>query len=324
MSTNLTTIPKRRIGTYTGTRRGPLVVVLTAMHGNEPAGVAAMEEVFQMLEREPSVNPEFEFAGRIVGLIGNRMAYATRQRFIERDLNRLWHPDSIHAIRTQAPSKRDPEGREAVELFEAIQAELIDYQPDTLVLVDLHTTSAAGGIFTIPLEQDPHSLELARELHAPVVLGLLQGLGGTMLHFAAANGFKTQQWPESTQCVAFEAGQHDDPLSVSRAISAVINAMRGVGCVRPEDVDNRHDAILREYAAQLPEVTRITHVQHLSQGDGFLMRPGYANFQRIKAGEHLADTTNGPILAPHDGRILMPLYQPQGSDGFFVVEEVEG
>jgi succinylglutamate desuccinylase len=52
------------------------------------------------------------------------------------------------------------------------------------------------------------------------------------------------------------------------------------------------------------------------------MRPGYVNFQPIQQGEHLANDTTGPVLAPEDGLILMPLYQPQGSDGFFVVQEI--
>jgi succinylglutamate desuccinylase len=314
--------PQRLIGRYDGQERGPLVVVLAAMHGNEPAGVLAMHEVFRMLEHEPSDNPDFVLSGRVVSLIGNLTAYQSHQRYIQRDLNRLWQHDNIAAIMAQPTDQRGPEANEAIGLLDAIQAELFDYQPDTLVIIDLHTTSAAGGIFTIPLEHCVKSMALARELNAPVVLGLLQGLEGTMLHFAAANGFAIEDWPKSTECVAFEAGQHEDPLSVSRAISAVINALRGIGCVRPEDVDNRHDAILRTYAAALPEVTRISYVQHLSPDDGFVMRPGYVNFQPIVAGEHLADDAKGPIHAPHSGRILMPLYQPKGSDGFFVVQEM--
>jgi succinylglutamate desuccinylase len=52
------------------------------------------------------------------------------------------------------------------------------------------------------------------------------------------------------------------------------------------------------------------------------MRPGYANFQPIRRGEHLADDASGPVLAPEDGLILMPLYQSLGTDGFFLVQEV--
>jgi succinylglutamate desuccinylase len=50
------------------------------------------------------------------------------------------------------------------------------------------------------------------------------------------------------------------------------------------------------------------------------MREGYKNFQAIKAGEVLADDKNGEIVAPEDCLLLMPLYQRQGTDGFFLVK----
>ena len=37
--------------------------------------------------------------------------------------------------------------------------------------------------------------------------------------------------------------------------------------------------------------------------------------------EILADNTNGTVRAPVSGRLLMPLYQKQGDDGFFIVTE---
>ena len=56
--------------------------------------------------------------------------------------------------------------------------------------------------------------------------------------------------------------------------------------------------------------------------DSFKMRPNYQNFQPIKKGETLATDKNGSIQSPEDCLILMPLYQPQGSDGFFLVKEI--
>jgi succinylglutamate desuccinylase len=316
--TSTTSVSMRQIGTFTGSQRGPLVIALGATHGNEPAGVYALREVFNMLEREADSNPNFQFCGKLVGFIGNQRAFSTRQRFIDSDLNRLWHPEQVAAILAHPDSQRNAEHIELPELIRAIRAEISSYQPSSLVLLDLHTTSAAGGIFSIPLEGDADSLRVARALYAPVILGLLSGLSGTLLHFAAANGFAVGEYPKKTISVAFESGQHDDPLSVSRAISAVINCLRAVRCMRPDDVDNSHDDMLETYAG-LPKVTQIRHVHHIGPEDGFRMRPGYINFQRIRAGEHLADDRAGQILAPQDGMILMPLYQPKGSDGFFVV-----
>ncbi len=314
---------KRLIGRYTGSRPGALVVVTAALHGNEPAGVLALEEVFRLLAQEPQANPDFIFNGRLVGLVGNLQAYRAQKRFLEQDLNRMWTPLHLRCLQQMTPTERHAEWRELHGLLQAIQEEILNYKPQALILLDLHTTSAGGGIFCIPTD-DRASLRLAKALYAPVVLGLLDGLQGTLLHFTAGNHFEVGGYPHYSVGVAFEAGQHDDPLSVDRSVAAIIHALRAAGCLRPEDVDSRHERMLRAFSEPLPKVTRLRHVHHIRPGDTFGMRPGYVNFQPIRRGEHLADDASGPVLAPEDGLILMPLYQPIGSDGFFVVQEVTG
>ena len=313
---------ERIIGNYTGPEPGALVVVFGAVHGNELAGVRALEEIFRMLEHEPAVNPGFTFRGKLLGLIGNRPALANRERFLQRDLNRLWTPDNIRRIRHSGREALQAENLECAEIMDLLHAEIQESRPEALVLLDLHTTSADGGIFCIPSD-DASSLRLAKELHAPVVLGMLEGLEGTLLHFAAGNHFEISGYPKFSLGVAFEAGQHEDPLSVSRCIAAIINCLRACGCIRQEDVDSRHETILKTFSDPLPKVTRLRYVHHIRPGDAFRMRPGYLNCQPIRTGEHLADDTTGPILSPQNGRILMPLYQPLGTDGFFVVQELE-
>lgn len=312
---------QRIIGRYDQGLPGALVMVFAAMHGNEHAGVEALQEVFRLLYEEKKIKPEFTFHGRLLGLIGNWQAFATGQRFIDRDLNRLWTPVNLLRIRQTAPADLRNEDRELRDLFDLIQHELLDAKAEALILLDLHTTSADGGIFCIPGD-DPQSLRMAKQLHAPVILGMLDGIEGTLLHFASGNHLEFGGFPRHTVGVAFESGQHDDPLSVSRAIAGIINCLRAGGNIHPDDVDTRHDTLLMSYSAGLPKVTRLRHAHPVRPGDAFRMRPGYRNFQPIQAGEHLADDVTGPIRAPQDGRILMPLYQEQGADGFFVVEDV--
>ena len=311
----------RVIGVYEGTHRGPLILALGAVHGNEPAGVQALVTVFHLLEQEPAIRPDFEFSGRLVGLVGNLRAYRERQRFIDSDLNRLWSQERVERLFQEGALHTDIwEERELLELLSAMQKEVNDYQPEELIILDLHTTSAGGGIFSIPLEDDPKSVHLAAELHAPVILGLLKGLEGTLMHYAAHAG-QLYMLPGRIRCVAFESGQHDDPQSVSRSISAIVNTLRSAGCIRIDDVDHEHEKILLRYTAGLPRINQIVHVYHIAAGEQFVMQPGYVNFQTIARGEHLADNQYGPIYAPFSGRILMPLYQPKGADGFFIVVE---
>ena len=60
----------------------------------------------------------------------------------------------------------------------------------------------------------------------------------------------------------------------------------------------------------------------LEDSDVFEMQPGYENFQKIEKGELLAKQNGKEVLSEWDAYIFMPLYQSQGNDGFFVVQEV--
>lgn len=313
---------ERIIGRYGGNDEGPLVLGIGAVHGNEHAGVKALKEVFRMLQAEEESVPGLVFRGSIYGLTGNMAAFKTGARFISKDLNRIWQPENVDKLLNTDPQELQDEEKELVDLLWVIRQIIADTQSRHIVIIDLHTTSADGGIFSIPLEDDVESVRLAESLHAPVVMGLLKGLNGTLMHYASGNHFVNNGLPETASCVAFEAGQHDDPLSVSRCISAVISTLRAVGCLRPEDVDHKHDEILLDYAAGLPKRTRIAHVHHIGPEEHFRMRPGYLNFQPVQRGEQLAVSADGPVVAPFDGLILMPLYQPKGTDGFFIVEPV--
>jgi succinylglutamate desuccinylase len=313
---------KRLIGNYTGAQHGALIIAIGAMHGNEPSGVRALQTLFQMLENEPLHNPTFSFKGKIVGLIGNLQAYERKVRFIEKDLNRQFLVENIENLKKGAPQyfgEKKPhfEDIELMELLQTIENEIITYKPKEIIILDLHTTSADGGIFTIVAE-DAESIAVASELHAPVVKGFVQGTGGTTIHY-----FKTENMGVPTFALSFEAGQHDDPLSEKRAIAWLVNALRATGCVRHEDVETKHEEILRGYSDKLPKVVQLIGNHKITNNDNFKMIPNFKNFQAVKEGEKLAMDKKGYITAPEDCLILMPLYQTQGQDGFFLVKEVK-
>lgn len=308
---------ERIIGSYTEDRKGPLLVCLAGIHGNETAGIEALRLLFTLIENEPKVNPQFEFHGRMIGIAGNLKALRKKQRYLHRDLNRLWTKERVHHILQTPVHQLDAEEEEIYEILKVINREIKEYQPSKLVVLDLHTTTATGGIFTITAD-DHESVAMGTELHAPVVKGLIRSLKGTTLHY-----FNRLNIGIPTVAVTFESGQHEDPLSVNRAIAATINCMRTSGCVQAEHVENRHDALLIEYSRGLPKIADLIMRHSVEEGDEFVMEPGYKNFQRVQKGELLAKDQNGPIYAAEDGSILMPLYQKQGDDGFFLIRTVE-
>ncbi len=303
---------------YDEGREGPLLVVFGGMHGNEPAGVLALQEMFKMLKREPEHNPRFTFKGRLIGLLGNVQAFKAKKRFTNKDLNRQFTPENVSRIFSASTEEElDSEDKELKALLTLINQQIEEYDPKKIVFLDLHTTTAFGGIFSIATD-DPESQRIAVELHAPVIRKMLGGIRGTTLHY-----FNEQNFGRQTVAVTFESGQHDEELSVKRAIAALTNCLRSIGCVNAEDVENRHDSILIEYSKGLPKIADLLYCHSIAPEDKFKMRPGYSNFQKISKNELLAYDLKGEIRSKDDGRILMPLYQKQGEDGFFIIKTIE-
>ncbi len=310
---------QRIIGNFEGALPGPLILAIGALHGNEPAGVHALEMVFEQLELERRDNPDFQFRGRLVGIVGNTQAFLTRHRYIEQDLNRLWTKEFLEKLRTAPAESAVAERREALEIFNFFAAECQAYTGDKIAVLDLHTTSADGGVFSIPTEEGA-SLALARHLGAPAIVGLQDSISGTLLGFALQGSFDHLNPSRTPICVAFEAGQHDSPHAISRSVIALVRCLRAMDCIDQDSLTDFEQEITLPFLAYVPPVVRFRYAHHIQAEDGFRMRPGYVNFQPIQSGEHLADDVHGPVLSPDNGLILMPLYQAKGSDGFFIVQ----
>ncbi|MHC4922511.1 MAG: hypothetical protein ACYTG4_00315 [Planctomycetota bacterium] len=72
----------------------------------------------------------------------------------------------------------------------------------------------------------------------------------------------------------------------------------------------------------MPRVVEIRYRHHIEPSDEFRMEPGFRSFDVVETGQLLARDRNGEIRARQSGRLLMPLYQGQGEDGFFIAREV--
>lgn len=309
LSTSLTDIP-RELGRYGGATSGPLVICIGGMHGNEPAGVFALRRVCQTLQ---SAQPPFR--GEFVAFSGNRTALARRCRYVIQDFNRLWTAERMTALqqsRTSPP--QSPEEEEQEELFTAIKSAL-KRQRGPVIFLDLHTTSADGIAFTV-ISDTSLNRHLALSIPAPVILGLEEHLDGTTLNYINDLGYIA---------VGFEGGQHEAPASIDHHEAAIWTVLQTAGCLGAEAVPQART--LRSQLARstkaAPRIVEIRHHHVIQEGDQFVMEPGFCNFQAVKRGQLLARDRHGDIRAHEDGLILMPLYQSQGADGFFLVREVK-
>ena len=108
---------ERIVGRARGRPSGPTLLVVSAIHGNEPAGVRASRAVIKRLtgERHP-------LRGEIVCIVGNVGAAKKGVRYQVKDLNRAWSEDRVEKLRRAALLMPwDAEDAEQVELFQAIE-----------------------------------------------------------------------------------------------------------------------------------------------------------------------------------------------------------
>lgn len=301
---------ERMIGEYGGTAGGPLLIILGGVHGNEPAAVTALQRVIEDLQR---LKPPF--AGKLSVLGGNLAALKRTCRYIDEDLNRIWLPERIFPKngRNGASMPISVESGEQRELLAALRRQM-RFPFSEVFLLDLHTTSADSPPFLI-LADTIRNRRFARQLGAPIVLGLEELLDGTILNFLGEYGVRT---------LAFEAGRHDAPQSEEYHYSAVWLALVAAGCLRPEQVADmeEHRRRLRRAAAGLPRVFEVRCRHGIQPEEQFRMQPGFANFQKVRKGQLLAHNIHGELRSREDGHIFMPLYQAQGSDGYFLIRKV--
>jgi len=69
-----------------GVETGPTFVFIGGMHGNEPTGALAIQQVFEGIQ-----SAKIPLSGRVIGFVGNLEALKQGQRFISDDMNRSWN-----------------------------------------------------------------------------------------------------------------------------------------------------------------------------------------------------------------------------------------
>jgi succinylglutamate desuccinylase len=286
---------KRRLGDYSCGVPGPLFLITGGIHGNERSGVLAAESVLKHIKRtKPPVR------GRVLALAGNLAALALGQRFLEVDLNRIWTPADLRAMRATEPSEDGIEEAERRALLRELERAIAE-RSGPVVLLDLHSSSAPGEPF-VCMGDTLQNRQIAAALPAPVILGLEENIDGALLEYFSERGHAG---------IAVEGGQHEDPATVENHIAATWLSMEAAGVIEAEDVPDLdgHRRRLARASRGLPRVVEVRHRQAM-------------NFQRVRAREVLATDETGELEATEEGRILLPRYQGLGNDGYFLVRRV--
>jgi len=299
---------QRDLGSYDAGRAGPTLLVCGGIHGNEPAGVHAARRFLAKLHELA-----LPVAGRVQAIAGNLGALQRQRRFLARDLNRGWSSDRLAGLVGRdlaAQRDEDVEQRGMLAVFERADA----HRRGPLVFVDLHTSSGHGAPFTCTGDTLPNR-RLALSLPVPLILGLEETIDGAVLEWFNARGHAA---------IAIEGGQHERPESVANHEAALWLLLGATGMLPSERVPDlaAHRACLERAARGAPAVVEIRYRHVVQPQDSFRMQPGFETFMPVHLGQPMGVAVDGVVRAPEAGRVLLPLYQAQGDDGFFLGRDV--
>lgn len=293
----------RIIGEYDSGKEGPLLFITGGVHGNEPSGVVALQKVFEILKSErPDIN------GKVIGVSGNQEALRKDVRFIDEDLNRTWTKENI------ASKKKD--SHEKKEMFAII--DVLEKYPEKdftkRYFLDCHTTSSASEPY-ISVQDVNDNDSWAHQFPTYIIRGFSDIVLGCIDHYESRIGITG---------FVFEGGQHESKISEKNHEGMIWLALKNASELDLDSLKKYPEAAkMLANKRENRKTFEIKYRHGIKDKDDFKMEPDYSNFQPIKKGELLAHQNGKPVYSEWDAYIFMPLYQSQGNDGFFVVEEVE-
>ncbi|MEO1031466.1 MAG: succinylglutamate desuccinylase/aspartoacylase family protein [Bacteroidota bacterium] len=296
--------PNRVFHHIRGKTPGATIVFFAGIHGNEFAGVNALNSVLSELNED-------EVSGEIIGVYGNIKALKANKRFIVQDLNRVWTSKHLDNLKHQENPKN--ELLEQRDLFKFIDG-LLASTDQPIYFIDLHTTSSKTLPF-ITINDAMINRKFSTCFGIPVVLGIEEYLDGPLLSYLNTLGYVS---------LGFESGQHEDPAAIKNCEAFIFLALGHAGLLKQPDQKKVqwYQNVLKSATKDISTTFEVIYKYHIKPNEDFKMLNGFVSFQYIKKGTHLANSDNQPIHAQYTAKLFMPLYQKTGSDGFFIIRHI--
>ncbi len=287
--------------TWRGPLAGPAVIVLGAVHGNEPCGAVALARLSAQLD-----------AGALHLLRGsltlvptaNALAHARGTRDGDRNLNRGFVPSAQPA---------NNEDRIVAQLAPLLRAHD--------VLLDLHSFTTPGPAFAMvgpPNNAGPREpfARAGEELQLAQCLGVAHIIQGWLDVYDRAQalrgwppddlGVGTNEYMRSQGGIAvtLECGQHADPAAANVAERAVWGALHSLQMLRMQQMAQSASAVL---PAQPVQPVRLTDVW-LRQAPGDALSRAWQPFDAVSRGDALLRRADEGfcVHAPADGVVVFP------------------
>ena len=295
---------ERIIGKVVGRQEGPIIVFFAGIHGNETAGVFALNQVFNEIKQE-------HVSGSIYGVSGNLEALKNHRRYIDEDLNRMWFDANLKSL--EKKTNLNTEENEQVELFRLLRGVLGNNKKPSY-FIDLHTTSSKTLPF-ITINDALINRKFSTHFPVPIVLGIEEYLEGPLLSYINKLGYVS---------LGFESGQHHEQQAITNAVSFIFLSLVFANCIKKIDVPD-YDLFynqLKFEAAQKAHIFEVIYLHEIKEKEIFKMKSNFKSFQNIDKGKLLAISNGDKITSRYKAKIFMPLYQSQGKEGFFIIKKI--
>ncbi|MCB8820542.1 L,D-transpeptidase family protein [Microvirga rosea] len=291
---------------FVGLQPGPKLIIMGAVHGNEPCGPQAIMRAISDCRsgRLKIRRGEVTFVP-----IANLKAYRQRTREGDRNLNR------------DLRDKPVPENYE-----DRVGNRICAFLRQHDVLLDIHSFRGEGEsfVFAGPLDNsgaiEPFRYakpegEFAVRLGTQTVIHGWLGVYDQFLKKRANLGLTNPSSAEgvgSTEYMRFaggygvtlECGSHDDPASVEVGYSAILNALSHL-----QIIDAPPPQVSAQNAIQIIDVL-------LCEAEGDCLAGQWKTGDAVHAGEALVSRANGDtVVAPGPGFIIFPNENPKLGDG---------
>ena len=297
---------KRVLAHINGKKETPTVVIIAGIHGNEKAGIIALNNVIQKIK-----DNSISFEGNFYAISGNINALKKGIRYDTVDLNRVWTESQIEDINTSV-NGFNPDVNEQIEIYNTIK-NILSQNKGPFYFIDLHTTSAATEPF-ITISDSLNNRKFTSNFSIPIILGIEEYLEGPLLTYINEYGHIS---------LGFEAGQHDDSLSITNCEAFIWLSLVISKCVKKNQIENyEHYQHLLSKNKGDQDFYEIKYKYGIDKGENFNMIDGFENFQKITKNQLLAYSNSLKIKSTLNGKVFMPLYQRQGNDGFFIIKPI--
>lgn len=293
--------PNRIFHHIKGEKSGATIVFFGGIHGNEYAGVKALNRALR------TINPK-DVCGEIYGVYGNIKALEKNKRFLRTDLNRMWTLKQLNVLQKEEILTEEQEEQKAIFSF---LKELFSTSKSPLFFIDLHTTSSKSLPF-ITINDALINRKFSSCFPVPIVLGIEEYLDGPLLSYLNTLGYVS---------LGFESGQHTDPNAVSNCEAFIYLALKYSGNLKLKNVD-QHIKTLKKACNNVSSIFEVIYKYHIKPKEDFEMVMGFKSFQDIEKGTLLATADGNKIYSDFNAKLFMPLYQKSGNDGYFIIKSI--